>query len=803
MNSEVITVFRLIFVTLLPVLFTIGIVLFDKSKYSSKLSYWTKQIIVGIIFGSLAILGTEAGINVNGAVVNARDGAVLTAGLLFGGPAGVIAGLLGGIERWFSVYWGVGSFTRIACSLSTALGGFYCIFINKYLMEYRKPRWFLTLIAGLIFEIFHLTMVFFTHPYEATEAMLVIKACSTPMLAMNSISVALSCYVHNILGKDLYHYSSDNNSISGIIQKRLAAVIVVCLIFSTSFIITMQNGNSEKRVESLLNTSINDVKNDIFNASDENLIKIAINVRKDLVRYTIEELASRYDLSEISIVDNKGIISDSTSKTFIGYDMGSGEQSAEFNVLLNGEKSEYSQKYGPISYNQAIYRKYAGVTLNGGGYIQVGYDSAHFQNDISAQVRTFVKNRHVGENGFLIVADKYLNIVSAPNTFDKTKKIDEYIKLNSDTSINKQHILDTDYYVSVDEAEGYYIVSLVDVAEIDDTNEALIVASNFIQILVYAIMFVMVFTLVRRSVLNNLNSVCDSLENISKGDLNAKIAINDSDEFTSLSSSINTTVDALKGYIDEANKRIDDELEYARSIQTSALSHTFPVSEMFEIYADSRSAKEVGGDFYDFIRINSEDFIFSIADVSGKSIPGALFMMRAKSTLRSYSERNLPMNEVFTKANERLCEGNEAGMFVTAWQGKLNLKTGEVEFANAGHNPPIIRKKDGHAEYLKGKAGFVLAGMEGIIYKLQTTNLQPGDIIYIYTDGVVEAHNLQKEMYGEQRLLDLIINAKEDESMKTICNRVYDDVKKFAGEAEQFDDITMLALKYKGFKSEE
>lgn len=802
MNSETLTILRLVAVTLLPVLFTFFIVLFDKSKYSSKLNYWTKQIIVGIIFGCLAILGTEFGIVINGAVVNARDGAVLTAGLLFGGPAGIIAGLIGGVERWFSVYWGVGSFTRVACSISTALGGFYCIFINKYLLENRKPRWFTTLIAGLIFETFHLTMVFFTHPYEATEAMLVIKACSTPMLLMNSLSVALACYVHNSLGKGLYHYSVDTKSISSIIQKRLAAVIVICLAFSTTFIVSMQNGNSNKRVESLLNTSINDIKTDIFNASDENLISIAENVKLDLHLYNLEELASRYDLSEISIVNEEGVITSSTNNIFIGYEMASGEQSAEFNVLLNGVDA-YAQKYGPISYNENLYRKYAGVSLEDGGYIQVGYDSAHFQKDINSQVITFIKNRHVGENGYLVVADKNYNLVSAPEFFNQTNDVKQYIDISNLNTINKQTILGTDYYVSIDQAEGFYIISLIDVAEVDDATDALIVASNFIQILVYAILFVMVYMLIKKSVLDNLDSVCDSLQNISQGHLDTKITINDSDEFTSLSSSINTTVDALKGYIDEANKRIDDELEYARSIQTSALSHTFPKSDMFEIYANSKSAKEVGGDFYDFLRISKDGFIFSIADVSGKSIPGALFMMRAKSTLRSYSERNLPMNDVFTNANNRLCEGNEAGMFVTAWQGKINLESGEIDFANAGHNPPIIKRKNGQTEYLKCKAGLVLAGMEDIIYKAQNAKLEPGDVIYLYTDGVVEAHNLKKELYGEERLLKLITNTGDDISMKELCKKVYDDVKAFADGAEQFDDITMLALKYKGYKPEE
>ena len=170
-------------------------------------------------------------------------------------------------------------------------------------------------------------------------------------------------------------------------------------------------------------------------------------------------------------------------------------------------------------------------------------------------------------------------------------------------------------------------------------------------------------------------------------------------------------------------------------------------------------------------------------------------MMRAKTTIKSYAENGIAVADIFTNANYHLAEGNDAGMFVTAWMGMLNLETGELKYANAGHNRPLIKRKNGQYEYLKGPAGFVLAGMEGIVYKEQQTVLEPGDEIFLYTDGVVEATNIDKELYGDDRLLEMI-NSVGDTDCKTLCEKIRDDVDKFYDGAPQFDDITEMAVKF-------
>ncbi len=266
--------------------------------------------------------------------------------------------------------------------------------------------------------------------------------------------------------------------------------------------------------------------------------------------------------------------------------------------------------------------------------------------------------------------------------------------------------------------------------------------------------------------------------------------------FATLSDDINSTVATLKQYIADAAARIDKELEYAKQIQLSALPTNFPDSEDFDVYANMIAAKEVGGDFYDFYKIDDKTVAFLIADVSGKGIPAAMFMMTAKTIIKDLAENGIPVNEIFTKANEKLCENNESGMFVTAWMGILDIETGKLTYANAGHNPPLLLRAGGEFEYLKSRAGFVLAGMECVRYRVNELTLSAEDRIFLYTDGVTEATDSNNELYGEDRLL-ATINSNKNVGAVELLPIIKADIDAFVGEAPQFDDITMLIFDYK------
>ena len=353
-------------------------------------------------------------------------------------------------------------------------------------------------------------------------------------------------------------------------------------------------------------------------------------------------------------------------------------------------------------------------------------------------------------------------------------------------------------YCMYQETEGYRIVAVMPRSEAALSRNVSVGVTTAMQIVIFTALFIMIYFLVRRLVVDNIHKINGSLSDITDGKLDTVVDVRSHVEFDALSDDINSTVDTLKRYISEAEGRIDTELAFAKAIQHSALPSVFPPypgHKEFDIWATMHTAKEVGGDFYDFYFVDDETLAFLIADVSGKGIPAAMFMMTSKTLLKSYAESGMSVEEVFTNANEKMCDGNDAGMFVTAWMGFLNIKTGIVSYANAGHNPPLVKHQDGSFTYLKSHAGFVLAGMEGIRYRKNELKLEPGDVIYLYTDGITEATDTKNELYGEERLL-AILNRNADSDTHIICDAVKADVDAFVQEAPQFDDITMLCLKY-------
>ena len=781
--------------SLIPTVLTCFFIGLNKFTPFKKLPRIVRQIVYGICFGGVAILGTEYGIPINGAQMNTRDAAVLVAGLLFGPVSGIIAGLIGGIERWFAVFWGIGTFTRVACSVSTIIAGFYAAALRQFMFEDKKPSPFLAFAIGLVCEVFHMTMVFLTNMNQLTEAIRVVGACSIPMLTANSFACWIATLVSTILTKE--RRETKKLRISQTIQRWLLVVVAIVFVATSVFVYQLQNGISNENVDDLLRLSIEDVRKDIEEASDRNLITVSYEIEGLIDKYSLQEISEGYDIAEISIVDLNGIIVDSTFDDFIGYDMASGEQSKEFMCLL-GNQNEYVQEYGPISYDDSIYRKYAGVKTKD-GFIQIGLDAKQFQSELDEEVKYAVQHRRIGETGYLVIANADREIVSAPlghfyHSLDDYGFNEEY----EQNVVFNENVNGEDCFCSYVEVEGYYIASIYPQEEAYKVRDIVLYANAFMEILVFALMFAMINNIIRSIVVKNMDKVNNSLDKITNGDLDEKVEVSECIEFEELSTDINKTVDKLKEYIEAASKKIDEELQYAKNIQVSSLPHAYPQDDRYDVYALMEAAKEVGGDFYDVFKTQDNTLHFMIADVSGKGIPGAMFMMRAKSVLHSFTENGQAVEEVFTNGNNSLCSGNDAGMFVTAWQGCIDLETGLVNYACAGHNPPVLKHKDGSCEYIKGRPGFVLAGMDGVKYKVQQVQMEPGDIIFLYTDGVTEATSLNKELYGEERLLRALESVDSSFDMDYLCCEVIGDVGRFVDAAPQFDDITMVALKYKG-----
>ncbi|MCR5758101.1 MAG: SpoIIE family protein phosphatase [Selenomonas sp.] len=304
---------------------------------------------------------------------------------------------------------------------------------------------------------------------------------------------------------------------------------------------------------------------------------------------------------------------------------------------------------------------------------------------------------------------------------------------------------------------------------------------------------------------------------IASGNLDKKLDIHTGDEIEHLSICFNAMTDELQDYMQNLTKvtaekeRIATELNVATNIQESMLPNIFPPFPEradFDIYATMHAAKEVGGDFYDFYMLDENHVVITIADVSGKGVPAALFMVISKTILKNFAltmTGESDLSAMVACTNEQLCQNNDAMMFVTAFVGMLDLVTGKFVYVSAGHNPPLIyRQREQRFAYMDVAQNFVLGGMEEMEYTGQETTLNPGDKLFLYTDGVTEALSETEELYGEKRLLTCLNSCPvEDKSLQEIQQQVQQDLERHVGTAEQSDDITMLILSYSGQQKEE
>ena len=337
---------------------------------------------------------------------------------------------------------------------------------------------------------------------------------------------------------------------------------------------------------------------------------------------------------------------------------------------------------------------------------------------------------------------------------------------------------------------------------------------EFLVVVVVAIMLVvlmailMCFFFVKKKIVNPINKIRDAsksmVENL-ENEETIEVSINTGNEIEELFDSFKQMYKDVKDYIGKLSaltaekERIGAELDIAKHIQASMLPCIFPAfpeRREIDIFATMDPAKEVGGDFYDFFMVDDKHLAIVMADVSGKGVPAALFMVIGKTLIKDHTTPGRDLGKVFAEVNQLLCESNSEELFITAFEGVLDLETGEFVYVNAGHEMPFICKAGGDFEPYKIRPGFVLAGMEGMQYKAGTMQLEPGDKIFEYTDGVTEATNVNNELYGMKRL-GVVLNREKNGTPHDILPAIKRDIDAFVGTADQFDDITMLCLEYK------
>lgn len=653
------------------------------------------RVLFGVIYGGCAVFSTHYGVEYSHMILNVRDLGPLVAGLFFDPVSGVIAGLIGGIERYIAgTYFGVGSYTRIACSVSTCLAGFLSAVLNIFIFKGKKPSLIYAFFMGAVVEVFHMYVVFITHRDDMDMAFYVVKVCSGPMILFCGIGLALISYILRQMSdekrKIFFRLKEEETKVSQQFQFWLLIVTGTIIILSVGFAYALQT-----------------------------------------------------------------------------------------QVAIQGAESELTRIAADIKETYTKIRKYG--------------------NDAG------ILNFHVGDEGSfeIIQSNGIIGAGKHKGQLVNMKDLEVANSYESDGFI-KETFFGTECFCHIERLDnGEVLLVRMPVSEVYEDRDAATYETVFAYILLFAVIYVLISMLVKAIVVDNLDLVNESLSKITNGNLNETVSVYNSSEFASLSNDINQTVDVLKGYIDAAEKRIAQELEFARTIQESALPKNFIFPGAgFDIYATMDPAKEVGGDFYDFFFVGPQKFAIVIADVSGKGIPAALFMMRSKTAIRTMAMSGLSPSEIFQKVNNDLCEGNDADMFVTVWIGIIDIKTGHMDCANAGHEYPIIRKAEGDFELFKDKHSPAVATMEGLKFKGYEIQLDLGDTLFVYTDGAPEAINSAEEQYGVQRLLD-ILNQNKDVSMDRLLPRVNRNISDFAGKADQFDDVTLVGFRYGGQPSTE
>jgi len=615
-----------------------------------------------------------------------------------------------------------------------------------------------------------------------------------------------------------------------IFQKWLLFFVAVgfCVTFLFSF--GIQTWMARSHAETLLSLKIEDVKSQLL-ANLHNLRVIREECREaalskartlafllasrpeaaqDPVR--LREIAAMLVVDQLLVVDGAGLVAGSPAPEHLGEDLAGYAQMLFFLPLLADPALELVQEAAPIGAADAPACQFAAVARQDApGFVLIGYSPRRMARAAEiASIRSLAPSFRVGSSGRVIICRRGM-MVSIEDTQWLGRGIAEYgipplmlmAAQNGAFNASPQQQTSLCVYKNV---HDFQIVGILPESEIFAARNVMGRQLVVYNLVLFAMIFILVSTLVQNVVISGIYNVNRSLQKITGGDESERVQVDTNEEFRLLSQGINETVAALKNAKIEMARRLDAELFFARAIQRASLPQTFPPfpgRTEFDIYAAMTPAREVGGDFYDFFLVDRDRLGLVVADVSGKGIPAALFMMKAKTLIKNDAELGHGVARVLTNANRELCENNDTGMFVTVFLAVLDLATGAMSYANAGHNPPWLRRAGRGFSELAIEPGFVLGGLEDMVYEEHELLLRPGDMLFLYTDGVSEAVNPRGERYSLERLWACLGEAPERCTSSELIGRMEKDVAMFEDGAEAADDMTMLALKYGGAKTDD
>ena len=530
---------------------------------------------------------------------------------------------------------------------------------------------------------------------------------------------------------------------------RLALAVGAAFIGSLALTWLMHDRMTARDAHHLIDMAFEDIVGSITEAVDRTLIRQAMLFRDRIPALRAEpawndreasvarlrEVANELRVDELCVIDANGILTHSADARDIGFDFNTIGGQAGEFLPLLRNQTEFAQSLRPNS-RAGDPIKYVGVWLPEGGFVQVGCREASVRRLARSAVTGLTHNRHVsGKDGYIVITTARGTIVSHPDPMQES---------------GLWRGPGEDCYWQRRDIEGFPVYAVVPKHAAIVERRVLVGTSAF------------------------LNAAARVFATILVGFV-------------------------IAGWL---RARHAKEMAMAAAIQENAIPRVFPPfpdEKRVDIFASMKPAREVGGDFYDFYFTAPDRLAFLVADVSDKGIPAALFMMRAKTLVKNLAQSGRALADVAREANDALCEGNAANMFVTAWIGEIELDTGLVRYVNAGHNPPVVlRAKDGSAAYLRSRPGLVLGAMPGAKYRTDETTLEPGDALYLYNDGITEQPDPKGEIFGEDRLLASLGNGAALARPEACADAVLSKVDAYAAGAEQADDRTQLLLVWRG-----
>ena len=716
-----------------------GAVLADRVAVLRR-SRWT----LGLWFGFLAVVANTCSlvaVREFGIAIGLRDAPCIVAGLFFGPVPALVAGAIAAVERAITPLFGVG--TANLCPLATFLTAAFSAAVGRWMLEGRKPRLVPAAVIGVYCEVLHLSFDCLFAFGRLARFVEIVYAAFLPEALGIAGALVICCIAFRCCGTLRQNLFS---SLSGSMIL-FAAFLAMIAGFEIRYAKIQTDANLLRAIE----TFDTDIDDQIGYTLHCNALSIArgLDGKLDYPIGRMRELAMNYDVDELNIFDGNGYPISSTDESVLkGHLSRESPTARPFFTLLDGTSSFVEQRFRHGINNPEVVAKYVGVPVTGHkAFVQVGYTWSRLAREFATFYFPMIEALSVGSTGYFIVTDREGVLQFSPKGHpgSEGKTLSE-IGLPPDVRAREEGAVFSARpfgacarcvrYKAVGQWRVYAVLPLVE-------------AHAPAQILVFIVGFVLfAFCFVFRLVLLRFRHQQEK-------------------------------IDALRA----------SEFGLARTIQTSSLPTDFPDDGVFKIFATMDTAREVGGDFYDFCRLPSGQWMFLVADVSGKGISAAMFMMKAKAIIRSCVSENNDLAAAIVEANNRLAEQNEAEMFVTAWIGVFYPSTLEVDYVSAGHNPPMIKRADGTVEWVKCRPSLALAAMPGAKYRVNSLQLRPGDSLFLYTDGVTEAMNGAGELFGEARLEKTLAGSDAE-----YVSRIRRELDAFVNGAEQSDDITMLAL---------